>query len=141
MSDTIAVSIMMTLHTGSFYGLEANYGLVHPQGKKSYKEYMRIITGFGLEPGYHKRILNFMYGKTETQRQVSPHPHSHPHTASPCRCEIRTSGLHCYLLQMPRKPNGSLSCHSGGPDPSLKYDVTFFSTQGPGQNENDLINM
>lgn len=29
----------MTLHTGSFYVLEANYGLVHPQGKKSYKEY------------------------------------------------------------------------------------------------------
>lgn len=42
---------------------------------------------------------------------------------------------------MPRKPNGSLSCHFEGPDPSLKYDVTFLSTEGLGQNENDLINM
>lgn len=60
----------MTLHYGIFYGLEANYGFIHPQGKKSYKgtNTIRIITGFGLERGYHKSILNFVCGNTEAQR-------------------------------------------------------------------------
>lgn len=102
---------------------------------------MRVIIGSVLEIGYHTSILTFMYGETEAQGRVSLPPCSHPNTAISCRCGIGTPVPHCRLLQTPRKPNGSSSCHSEGPDPSLKYDVTFLSTQGLGQNENDLINM